>query len=174
MARRPRPVFLKWNGDVFVPEPSFKHYCAQQYAVGEVYPMLPVEERSQASHNHYFAAVAEGFGNLSEENAKRFPTPEHLRHWALVQTGYCTETNYVMANNKEARKLAADVRRMSEFAVISIRDNVVVVWEAESQSKAAMKKELFEKSKNDVLDLVASMSRTTRAQLMKEGKRHGR
>lgn len=174
MARRPRPVFLKWTGDVFAPEPSFKNYCAQQYAVGEIYPMLPVEERSQSSHNHYFAAVAEGFNNLSEENAKRFPTSEHLRHWALVQCGYCSETNYVMANSKEARKLAAELRRKSPYSVLSIRDNVVVEWEAESQSKAAMKKDPFEKSKRDVLDLVASMARTTPAQLYKEGRRHGR
>lgn len=174
MARRPRPVFLKWTGEVFQPEPSFKAYCAREYTVGEIYPMLPVEERSQASHSHYFAAVAEGFNNLSEENAKRFPDKEALRHWCLVQCGYCTETNYVLANSKEARKLAADIRRMSPYAVISIRDAVVVVWEAESQSRAAMKKEIFEKSKQDVLDMIASMSRTTRPQLEKEAKRHGR
>lgn len=174
MARRPRPVFLKWTGEAFIPEPAFKNLCAAQYAVGEVYPMLPVEERSQSSHNHYFAAVAEGFNNLSEENAKRFPTSEHLRHWALVQCGYCSETNYVMANSKEARKLAAELRRKSPYSVLSIRDNVVIEWEAESQSKAAMKKDPFEKSKRDVLDLVASMARTTPAQLYKEGRRHGR
>lgn len=174
MARRPLPAFLKWTGEAFVPEPGFKNLCAAQYAVGEVYPMLPVEERSQSSHNHYFAAVAEGFNNLSEENAKRFPTSEYLRHWCLVQCGYCSETNYVMANSKEARKLAADVRRMSPYAVISIRDNTVIVWEAESQSKAAMKKDPFEQSKRDVLDLIASMARTTPAQLYREGRRHGR
>lgn len=174
MARRPRPVFLKWTGEVFQPEPSFKHYCDREYQVGEIYPMLPVEERSQASHNHYFAAIAEGFHNLSEENAKRFPTSEHLRHWCLVQCGYCSETNYVLANSKEARKLAADIRRMSPYAVIAINGAVVTVWEAESQSKAAMKKDPFEKSKQEVLDMIASMSRTTRHQLEKEAKRHGR
>jgi len=174
MARRPRPVFLKWDGDVFRPEPSFKHYCSREYTVGEVYPMLPVEERSRASHNHYFAAIAEGFNNLSEENAKKFPTAEHLRHWCLVQCGFCTETNYVLANSKEARKLAADIRRMSPYAVMALKENTLIVWEAESQSHAAMKKETFEKSKQDVLDMIASMSRTTRPQLEKEAKRHGR
>lgn len=172
--RRPRPVFLRWDGDVFTPEPSFKHYCSRDYVVGEVYPMLPVEERSQASHNFYFAAVAEGFNNLTEENAKRFPTREHLRHWCLVQCGYCSETHYALANSKEARKLAADIRRMSEYAVISIRKDTLIVWEAESQSRAAMKKEMFEKSKQDVLDMIGSMARTTRPQLEKEAKRHGR
>lgn len=174
MSGRPRPVFLKWTGEVFQPESSFKHYCSREYIVGEVYPMLPVEERSQASHNFYFAALAEGFANLSEENAKRFPDSEALRHWALVQCGYCTETNYVLANSKEARKLAADIRRMSPYAVMKIQDNILIVWEAESQSKAAMKKDRFEDSKRDVLDMIAAMARTTPAQLYKEGRRHGR
>ena len=172
--RRPRAVFLKWTGEVFVPEPSFAHYCGREYAVGEIYPMMPVEERSQSSHNHFFAALAEGFNNLSEENAKRFPTAEHLRHWCLVQCGYYAEATYVLANSKEARKLAADTRRRSEYAVISIRDNVVKVWEAESQSMAAMKKQRFEESKSAVLELVASMARTTRPQLEKEARHHGR
>lgn len=174
MARRPRPVFLRWDGDVFTPEPSFKHYCDRTYTIGEVYPMLPVEERSMASHNHYFAALAEGFNNLSEENAKRFPTVEYLRHWVLVQCGYADHAEYAMADGKQARKLAADIRSMSQYAVISIKENVVHVWTAQSQSHAAMKKERFEQSKSDVLDLVAGMARTTQSQLNKEARHHGR
>lgn len=169
--KRPRPVFLKWNGAVFVPEPSFKAYCGREYAIGEVYPMTPVEERSQASHNHYMAAVHEGFNNLSEENAKKFPTETHLRKWALVQCGYCTETNYVLANDKEARKMADYIRRRDDYTVMRINGNVLIVWDAESQSKAAMKKERFEQSKHDVLDLIASMARTTRPQLMRNAGR---
>lgn len=168
---RPRPVFMLWDGEVFVPHASFKHYCDREFTVGEVYPMATIEERSQKSHNQFFAAVADGFENLSEENAKHFPTSEHLRKWALVQCGYCTETNYVMANSKEARKLAIDIRKRDEYAVIKVRDNVVQVFDPESQSRAAMKKERFQQSKSDVLDLVATMSRTTRPQLMKNAGR---
>lgn len=172
--RRPRPVFLRWDGEVFVPEPSFKHYLAREYVIGEVYPMLPVEERSRSSHNHYFAALAEGFNNLSEENAKHFANPDHLREWSLIQTGYCSETETVLADNKQARKYAADIKARNPYAVMSIRGNVVIVWEAESQAYAAMKKERFEASKKAVLELVASMARTTASQLNKEARRHGR
>lgn len=171
MPRRPRAVFCRWDGDHFIPHPSFKHYCDREYVVGEVYPMIPVEERSQGSHNHYFAALKTGFDNLSEENSQRFPSVEHLRKWCLVQCGYCTETNYVLTNNKEARKLATDIRRRDDYAVIKVRDNIVVVFDPESQSMAAMKKERFEESKHDVLDLIASMARTTRPQLMKHAGR---
>lgn len=168
---RPRPVFCDWNGEAFVPRPQFMAYCDREYVVGEVYPMLPVEERSHASHGHYFAAVSDGFDNLNEGAARQFPSAEHLRKWCLVQCGYCTETNYVMANSKEARKLAADIRKRDEYAVIRVRDNIVQVFDAESQSKAAMKKERFEQSKHDVLDLIATMARTTRPQLMKNAGR---
>lgn len=170
---RPRPVFMKWSkaDGVFTPHPSFKHYCDREFEDGGVYPMAPIEERSMKSHNQFFAAVAEGFQNLSEENAKQFPSAEHLRKWSLVQCGYATETNYVMANNKEARKVAIDIRKRDGYAVIKVKDNVVQVWDAESQSISAMKKERFQQSKSDVLDLIASMSRTTRPQLMRNAGR---
>ena len=168
---RPRTVYMLWDGEVFKPNPSFRAYCDREFVVGEIYPMAPIEERSLASHNHYFAAVAEGWKNLSEENAKHFPTAEHLRHWALVQTGYCSEAYYHMTTNFEARKLAIDLRKRDPYAVISVRGSVVQVFTAESQSKAAMKKERFQQSKTDVLDLVASMARTTRPQLMKHAGR---
>lgn len=165
---RPRPVFMKWKKaeGVFVPHPSFKHYCDREFIDGEVYPMATIEERTMKTHNHYFAAVQEGFDNLSEENAKNFPTSEHLRKWCLVQCGYCTETVYVLANEKEAQNAALDLRKRDGYAVMSRRGNVLKVWDAESQSMAAMKKERFQQSKSDVLDLIASMSRTTHPQLM--------
>lgn len=170
---RPRTIFLRWTGEVFIPNASFQVHCEREFEMGEVYPMQIVEERSQASHNHYFAALQEGWRNLSEENAKHFPTPEHLRHWALVQTGYFHEAFYEMATNFEARKLALDLRRRDPYAVIVVRGSVVRVYSAESQSSASMKKERFQQSKNDVLDLVASMARTSRVQLLKHAGRTG-
>jgi hypothetical protein len=168
---RPRTVFCEWDGEVFRPRPSFMPYCNREFVVGETYPMAPVEERSRSSHDHYFAALTEAWRNLSEENAKHFPTAEHLRKWALVQCGYCTETNYVMLNQQEARKLAMGIRVRDEYAVIRVHGNVVQVWDAESQSMAAMKKDRFQLSKWEVLDLVASMARTTRGQLVRHAGR---
>jgi hypothetical protein len=167
---------MKWEPEagVFRPLPSFLPYINREYSKDELYHLVPVEERSTASHNHFMASVSEGWSNLSEENAKHFPTPTHLRKWCLVQCGYHSETNYVMKNNAEARKLAATLRRHDEYLIIKVGDNVVQVFEAESQSKANMKRELFEKSKNDVLDMIASMSRTTASQLKNEGRHHGR
>ena len=162
---RPRPVVCVWEGDVFRPLPRFQQLCDRQFAVHEEYPLMIVEERSQASHNHYFAAVAEAFNNLSEEWENRFPTSEHLRAWSLVQEGYCTENTYVCSTPAEARKLAATLRQLAPLSVISLKGNVVQHFVPESQSQMAMKKERFEASKAAVLARVASMARTTPAQL---------
>lgn len=174
MPRRPRPVFCLWDGEHFVPNKSFKHYCDHKFTIGEVYPLIVEEERSRSSHNHYFAAIGEGFNNLSEENSKNFANKDHLREWCLIQCGYCIKTDYVLSDNKQARKLAADIKARNPYAVISVRGNVVMAWEAESQSHESMKKERFEASKRAVLELVASMARTTASQLNKEARHHGR
>ena len=170
---RMQPVVFTWDGErrVMVPDPRFHNVCGRQYEHGEEYALELVEERSMASHRQYFAAVHEGWQNLSEENAKHFPTSEHLRKWALVQTGYCTETDFVADSEKEARKLIGYLRRLNAYSVIKLGGNVVKVFDPESQSTHAMKKARFEQSKKDVLDLIASMARTTRPQLMKHGGR---
>ena len=174
MSKRPRTLMLRWNGESFCPVPSYMAYITREYVIGEVYHLAPIEERSQASHSQFFAAVAEGFQNLSEENASRFPTSEHLRKWALCQTGYCKEINYACKNESEASKLALSLRNIDEYSIIRILGDVVQRFEPESQSMRSMKKERFEASKRDVLDLIASMARTTASQLNKEAKRHGR
>jgi hypothetical protein len=171
MSKRPRAIFCTWDGEVFRPKPAFAAYLAREYVVGEVYSMAPEEERDMNSHRHYFAALHQGFMNLSEENAKRFPTDEHLRHWALIQCGYCTETDFPAPNMREARRIAINLRKRSPYAIIVPQHDVVKVLDAESQSVAAMKKERFQQSKWDVLDLVAGMARTTRAQLWKNAGR---
>lgn len=168
---RPRPVVCVWDGNVMIPLPRFKRLCDSQFAVNEEYPLAIVENRSMASHNHYFAELSEAFDNLTEEHAKRFPDPEALRSWALVQTGYCTEVDHVADSPAEARKMAATIRRYSPYTVIKISGNVVKVFEPLSQSLAAMKKQPFEDSKRAVLDLVAAMARTTPAELKKNAGR---
>lgn len=157
-----------WDGEFMVPLHRFRALCDRQFVVGEEYALELVSNRSLASHNHFFACVAEAFNNLSEEDAKRFPTAEHLRKWALCRTGFATETSYVMDTPVDARKMAAAIRRADEFCVIVVKENVVQVFNAESQSMPAMNKERFQASKNAVLDLLASMARTTTAQLKKE------
>lgn len=155
---RIRPVVLVYKGDGrFVSLPRYAKQCDAQFLVDEEYPMSILEARSRASHNHYFAWLAEAFDNMPEKQKDRFKDAEGLRAKALVETGWCTEKNFVCDTADHALQLAANIRERSPYAVIIPRDNVVVVYDALSQSAAAMGKESFEKSKHDVIDWVSDL-----------------
>ena len=154
-----------------VPLPRYGNVCRRQFEEGEEYPLAPIEPRSRASHNHYFAALNEGFENLPETET-RFPTSEHFRKWALVEEGYRDEKNYVCESPAHAKQLALLCRSLSEFAVIKVADRVVRIWEAKSQSAAAMGRDEFEASKKAVLGRLEQMTGVPRGTLKKEAGRH--
>lgn len=168
---RIRPVLCVWDGQHFIPLPRFKRLCDRQFEVHEEVALIRSEERNMSQHRGYFAQLKEAYDNLAEEYANSYPSPEHLRADALVQAGYCTETDYVLENPKEARKLAVDLRRMNPYSIIRVRNNIVRHFEPESQSVAAMKKERFEASCKAVLGIVSSMARTTPSELKKNAGR---
>lgn len=176
MGKRPRhnpnkPVIFVWDGDVMVPLPRFRKRCDELYAVHEEYPLVVLENRNMASHNHYFAALSEGHENLAEEFAGKYPTPEHLRAWALVEAGFYDEREYEMDTPQDAKRLALMLRTKEPLARLTIKGSTVVERVPKSQSTAAMKKQEFEESKNAVLAIVAAMARTTPAQLHREAER---
>jgi hypothetical protein len=162
------PVPLTWDGKRFTPLPQFQRICDRQFVVGICYPMVVEEKRSSASHRHYFAAVHDAWMNLPDAEAARFPSDEHLRHWALIETGYCNEKTYVCDTQTDARKLALVARQLDTFAVIKLSKNVVKIYTARSQSIHAMNAEEFKNSKNKVLDLLSGLIGITRGTLNKE------
>jgi hypothetical protein len=167
-----RPVMFQWNGEAMVPQPRFMPLCDKQFVVHEEYPLLPIEPRSMKSHSHFFAALHEAWNNLSEADSKRFPTEEHLRHWALIQCGFCQEAALPCEKSSVAKNVAALIRTRDPYAVIIVKGDVVKVLTAKSQSLAAMGAEEFKDSKEKILDLVATMARTTRKELAKEATKH--
>lgn len=168
---RPRPILAVWDGNVFIPLPRFKNLCDRQFEINAEVPLIRSEERNMSAHRWYFASINEAWKNLAEEYANGYPSPEHLRAAALVEAGYCTETNYVMDSPKDARQLGIALRRLSPLAIIRISGNVVKHFEAESQSVSAMKRERFDRSIRDVIEIVSSMARTTPAELKKNADR---
>jgi hypothetical protein len=156
------PIPFAWDGDAMVPLPGFRRRCDEQYVIGERYLLEPIEERSAASHRHFFAAIRECWMNLPDRIGDRFSSPEALRKHALVQTGYRDERSIVCASRAEAQRVAAFVRPMDDFAVVTVREAIVVVYTAKSQSMRAMGREEFGKSKEAVLDYLASLIGTDR------------
>jgi hypothetical protein len=151
------PFIYQWNGEAMVPLARFHNAANAEFVVGELYRMDAMEERSQRSHNHYFAALHEAWLNLPDEMAVEFASVEALRKHALIMTGYREERKFAAASREEARRLAAFIKPRDGYAIISVHDNVVVEWTAKSQSRKAMGGPTFQRSKDDVLEFVAGL-----------------
>jgi hypothetical protein len=141
------------------------HMKRLDYGQGEIINVEEVQERSQKSHAHYFALITEAWRTLPETLADEFPSAEHLRKRALIDAGYCTETRMAFRTNAEAVAAAAFVGTLDGYAHCSVVDRVVIVRRAESQSMKAMKKERFQRSKDDVLSVIAQLLHTDPASI---------
>lgn len=114
-----------------------------------------------ASHSHFFAALNEGWHNLPLEWAALFPSSEHLRRYALIKSGWCHIQTFVMATPDQALQLQRVLKSYDDFSVISTKENIVTKATAKSQSLKAMGKDDFQKSKDDVLAVVAQLLGTS-------------
>lgn len=123
------------------------------------------EHRSKVSHDHFFASVAEAYKNLPEDIAADFASEDHLRKWALIKAGFRDERSIVASSRAEALRLAAFVRPFDEFAVVVVREAVVTVYQAKSQSLRAMGKAEFQRSKDAVFDVLAKLIGTDVSEL---------
>lgn len=150
-------VFTGGPEGAFQPLPAFRRKAAEYYGAGEVVELIPHEDRSIASHRHYFAAINECFRSLPEELASRFRSADHLRKAALIQAGYRDERSVVCGSKAEAQRIAAFIQPMDDFAIVSVSGAAVVVLTAKSQSMRAMGKETFAASKEAVLNVLGEM-----------------
>lgn len=149
---------FEWTGEVMKP---LRPDAARRYFTpGHLYPLEVREERSLESHNHFFASIKEAWDNLPADVAERFPSPDHLRRWALVKAGYRDARSIVCSSKAEARRVAVFAKAISD-AVVVVRDAVVIVYTAKSQSARAMNKAEFQKSKEEVLEIVARLIGTS-------------
>lgn len=159
------PLDFQWDGEAM--RPHRKGLADKHYVVGENYRLAPTEHRSVNSHNHYFAAIHEAFMNLPESMADRFATEDHLRRYALIKAGFRDERSIACASKAEARKIGAFIKPLDDYAVVVVRDNVVIVYTAKSQSYRSMPKAEFQRSKDEVLRVLAEMIGTPQSQLEK-------
>jgi hypothetical protein len=151
------PLLFRWEGDSFVPIRRHAKDCDARFTIGEHYALEEVKERSSKSHAQYFAAVNDAWLNLPDGIAEKFPTAEHLRKHALIASGYFDKRSIQAASKAEALRLAAFIRPMDEYAIVTVSAALVEVYTAKSQSYKAMGKAEFQASKQAVLDYVASM-----------------
>lgn len=189
------PVVFVWRdvretdtGEVvkaMVPLPRYGNIAGRQFVEAEEYPLVVLEARTRASHNHYFAALGEAFQSIPEDLAEvkerlgiksamppdGFVDAEHLRKWCLCEVGVCEVGEFDFETKEEAMRLARFYRRGDTYASIGVRGTHVTIKTAKSQSAAAMAKQEFEDSKRSVLDLLDAMLGLPRGSLKKESRR---
>ena len=145
------PIAFRWDGEAMVVLPRFAKEADNRFCIGECYVLDEIQERSAKSHAHYFAALNNGFLSLPETIAAQWASPEHLRKFCLIKAGYHNHRSIVARSKAEAQRLAAFVRPMDEFAIVTVNECVVDVYTAQSQSHRAMGKQAFAASKEAVL-----------------------
>lgn len=153
------PVLLQYQGEgEFRPARRFwAERCDKQFVIGEEYRMAPVEERSDVSHRHEFAWLREAWKQIPESVADLYPTPEHLRKRALIQAGWYNEEAIDAGTNAAALRVAATFRKREEFSLVIVRGPAVLIRTAKSQSRRAMQKDEFQRSKTAMMEVVAEM-----------------
>ncbi len=153
-----RPVVFQWSDDgAMYPVRGFQLLCDRQFVVGERYRLVEEHERSQASHNSYFAALHDAWLNLPEHLVDVYPTETHLRKRALIEAGYFDEKLIPFSTPEEALRVAGCLEGVSDFALIRVYENAVSIKTAKSQNRRSMNAKQFQESKQKVLDIVADM-----------------
>lgn len=151
----PSPQPYRWNGEAMIP---LRPKAADKlFVIGQTYALVEHEERSAASHRHFFASVNEAWKNLPEEMAAEFATPDALRKKALIKAGFRDERSIVCGSKAEALKVAAFIRPMDDCAIVSVVGSTVIQLTAKSQSERAMGKATFQASKDAVLEILSEM-----------------
>ena len=148
---------FRWDGEAMVVLPRFRKTADATFVVGETYNMEAKEQRSLASHSHYFATLQNIWENLPENFGDRIPSVEHMRKWAMIRTGFRDERSIVCASKAEAERMAAFVKPLDDFAIVVAQEATVIVYTAKSQSMKAMGGKEFQRSKEAVLDYCQSL-----------------
>lgn len=168
MSKSGKPILFQYTGRSMVPlNRHWERECEGRFKAGETYRLDEHHERSAKTHRHFFAAVNEAWANLPEYLCHEFPTPDHLRKYALIKSGYCDKSSMVCASKAEALRLRQFIAPMDDYAVITVRGPVLTRHTAKSQDMRSMGKEQFAASKSAVLDVIADMIGTTAEELAK-------
>lgn len=119
---------------------------------------LREKQRSQATHNHQFAEIADLWANLPicHAGAPYAASAEAFRKHGLIVTGFCDVATVAFETPEQARAGApfiADLARKAHgYALTVARGPLVVCSTPHSQSFKAMGKERFHASKAAVLE----------------------
>lgn len=164
------PVPFIWTNGAMVPLERFRERCGQ-YVEGEMYSLIPYDQRSRISHDHYFCVVRAAFQNWPESYPIVLPDESALRYHALIQTGHFDQIVGSYESPEAAETSARDLVRRVEYAEYSIFENVAVLRFPKTQKKKAMGSKVFQQSKQDVIDWLSAIIGVDVTALVAEAKK---
>jgi hypothetical protein len=169
-----RPVAFYWDSQEGVMTPMHRHrgIAEKQFQDGRAYILEVVEPRSDVSHRHYHASIRSAWLNLPSDLAEQFPSETHLRKWALCKAGFADERTIVCTSRQQAHQFAALCRTLDQYSVITVRDKVVRIFTAQSQSYHSMDRKRFQESKQKSLDIIAGLIGVDPATLAAQNPQH--
>lgn len=158
MPQSPFPIRWNWDGEAMVPATRYwAGEADKRYVVGVTYTMDEIHVRSHATHAHYFACIKAAWDSLPDHLRPQFPSAEHLRKFALIRTGYCTQVQHPCKSAAEAERLAAAIRPYDTYQIVSTEGSIVTVYHAMSQDHRSMDKVKFQQSKEAVLTWIGEL-----------------
>lgn len=181
------PLPFIWNseqGAMFVDRRYLK-LARRTYADGDTYPLEYTEYRSLKSLRHYHAAVKDIFDNLPDDMKNRWDkmvddgvwnispstSPDILRKWALIKTGWRRERVIVCETASHAKRWIKNMYDDEDpFSITVVHDKTITIYRARSQSMYGPHKMTaaeFKESKSQVLDLLGSLIGVKRTELEK-------
>src|SRR5690606_31767424 len=104
------------------------------YVIGATYKLVAHHDHRQCTRKPSFACLAEAWQTLPEHLLEEYPTVEHLRKKMLIRCGYADERSIVCASKAEAQRVAAFIKPMDSYAIVTVREAVVRVYTAQSQA----------------------------------------
>lgn len=150
-------TLFRWDAIAEAMVPRYPRLAKQRYEPDHDYLLADVEDRSDVSHKHEFAWLREAWKSLPETLAEQFPTAEHLRKRALIDAGFYDETIVDAGSNAAALRVAACLKGVDDFALVFVRGLFVIRRTAKSQSRRAMEKAEFQRSKTAIMEVVADL-----------------
>lgn len=150
------PLIYQWTGEAMVPLKYFRPQAAKQFVVGNAYRLAETEQRSMDSHRHFFSCVNEVWSNLPEVLASHFRTPDELRKWALTYTDFREVREYQGTSHTEALRVAQFLGAGPDYSRIEIDGKKVTQYKPRSQAWSEMDSREFQRSKTQVLDILAA------------------
>lgn len=156
-------IRARWADGCFRPLGDHASRCCQPLADGELISLTIERGRSERSHRHQFAWVAEAWRNLpeSEQDAPWAASPETLRKHALICTGYAHSAAVDAGSAAAAQRMVPLLTSLATtahgYALVQARGSSVVVWTPESQSLRSMGADRFKASKDAILTHIAGL-----------------